>query len=85
MNTLTPQEYADRHKRAFREAFNFLNAHFPPHEETEWWDRAAKDLQDMDIEDQHNPLLIELICAVYNYIGQEAKMKEEQKGETVTV
>ena len=43
----TPQEYADQHKRAFREGFNFLNAHFPPVFDSTWWEKCCQDVRDV--------------------------------------
>lgn len=71
---LSPEEYVERHKRAFRVAFDFLNAHFPPFHATDWWDMTANDLGKIGRENEDNTLLVELIIGVYNYLEKEEKV-----------
>lgn len=71
---LTTEEYLARHKRAFRVAFDFLNAHFPPLHATDWWDMTANDLAKIGRENEDNPLLVELIIGIYNYLEKEEKV-----------
>lgn len=72
---MTPEEYAKKHKTAFRVAFDFLNAHFPPGPDPEWWEHAAKDLSEAGTLNCDNELAMELLVGVYNYIETEWKRR----------
>lgn len=73
----SPQDYADRHKRAFREAFDFLNAHFPPLFSAEWWEETIKDIEIAYESNTDNRLQKELLVAVFNYLEHESKLRKE--------
>lgn len=73
---LSPQEYVARHKQAFRVAFDYLNAHFPPGEGSEWWEQTAKDASDAYMPGD-NKLLRELLIGVYTYIEEEYKIRRD--------
>ena len=77
---MTAEEYAKTHQRACRVAFDFLNAHFPPVDEDEWWDKAAKDASTASLSANEEALAIELINAVMNYLGEEQKRRNEHDG-----
>ena len=68
---MTPEEYLQIHQKAFRTAFNYLNTHFPPGTDDGWWTQAAKDLSDASVLAGENTLVLELLNAVYSYIGSE--------------
>ena len=72
---LTPEEYAKIHQKAFRCAFNFLNDHFPPQKEEEWWIQTAKECGTASVAAGETPLVLELLTAVMNYLGQEYKRR----------
>lgn len=72
---MTPEEYAKEHQKAFRTAFDFLNAHFPPAENPEWWDQAAKDCSAASITAGEGKLTIQLLCGIMNYLGEEYKRR----------
>ena len=72
---MAPEAYAKMHKEAFRHAFNFLNAHFPPMNDKEWWLQLAKDASAASIECKENDLVIELLIAVCNYLEIERKRR----------
>lgn len=74
---LTPQEYATMHQHAFRAAFDFLNAHFPPGEGSDWWLQVANDASAASLLQGENKLVIELIIAVTNYIEYEWKRRQD--------
>lgn len=76
---LSPEEYVERHKRAFRVAFDFLNAHFPPFHASDWWDMTANDLGKIGRENEDNTLLVELIIGVYNYLEKEEKIRRTEE------
>lgn len=70
---MTPEEYARMHQKAFRTAFDFLNAHFPPDTDPAWWENAARECSDASVAAGENKLVIELLCAVMFYLGHEYK------------
>ena len=74
---MTPEEYADRHKKAFRCAFDYLNTHFPPENTDVWWDQAARDLSDYGIAAGENDLVLQLLPAVFLYLADERKRRYE--------
>ena len=76
---MTPEEYAKKHKAAFRTAFDFLNRHFPPGTDPEWWTQACADVsKENDLAD--NNLATELLLAVYNYLEVEYKERRKADG-----
>ena len=70
-----PQDYAQRHSRAFREAFNFLNAHFPPQDTDLWWKQTAADAAEAGLKNVDNPLFTELIAALLDYMADESELR----------
>ena len=78
---MTPEQYALMHQKSFRCAFDYLNAHFPPGNDPAWWEQAAKELSAASVEAGENELVIELLNAVYTYLGFEY---DRRKKENVT-
>lgn len=78
---LKPEEYAARHKQAFRAAFDYLNDHFPPETDPEWWQRLAKDCSAVSIVCGENKLVIGLLIGVMDYLENEMKLRREKDGE----
>lgn len=74
---LSPQEYVAQHKRAFREGFDFLNAHFPPECSSEYWDRTYKDLNEVLARNDGNGMLREMMMSVVAYLDTEGKKRRE--------
>lgn len=72
---MTPEEYAKEHQKAFRTAFDFLNAHFPPEEDDAWWDKTAKDCSATSLAANESKLAIELLCGIMDYLGFEYKRR----------
>jgi len=72
----SPEEYAKRHQKAFRAAFDFLNKHFPPGDGEEWWLGVAKDADIASIENGENKLVNGLIAGVMDYIEDEWKRRK---------
>ena len=72
---LSASEYVTRHKQAFRTAFDYLNAHFPPEENEDWWmhaaDQAALAIRNSD----GNKLVENLVFAVFDYVEDECKKR----------
>ena len=76
---MTPEEYAKAHQKAFRTAFNFLNAHFPPGETDEWWLQTAQDGALATEESSSEPLTVQLLIGVTNYLGEEYKRRYQSE------
>lgn len=74
---MTPEEYAKSHQKAFRIAFDFLNTHFPPGLDDEWWVQTAKDVGMAAESSGNNILTMELLNGVMNYFGHEYKRRTE--------
>ena len=79
---MTPEEYAKMHQKAFRCAFDYLNQHFPPGQNPEWWEQAAKDLSAFSISAGETTLVIELLSGVYDYLEYEWKERRKANGGT---
>jgi hypothetical protein len=77
---MTPEEYQRLHKEAFRTAFDFLNMHFPPEQDPEWWLQAAKDLSETSVLHGENDLVVGLLSAVYDYLEEERKRRANGTG-----
>lgn len=77
---MTPEEYAKMHQKAFRCAFDFLNGHFPPGDSDEWWIQTAQDASAASIAFGENELVIQLLCAITNYIGKEFHKRRNNSG-----
>lgn len=72
---MTPEQYYASHQNAFRIAFNFLNAHFPPGEEPEWWEQASNDM--LEASKSTGQLGILLLIAVFDYLNDEYKRRTQ--------
>lgn len=72
---MTPEEYAKLHQKAFRCAFDFLNEHFPPQQEEEWWTKTAKECSAASVAFGETPIVCELLTAIMNYLGDEYKRR----------
>lgn len=68
---MTPEEYAKHHQKSFRTAFDFLNSHFPPEDNEDWWLKMARDCSDASVAAGEDTLTIELLAGVANYLGKE--------------
>lgn len=72
---MTPEEYAEIHKKAFRCAFDFLNEHFPPQQDDEWWIKTAKDCSAASLAFGETPIVIWLLDGIMNYLNEEYKRR----------
>lgn len=79
---MSPAEYAKQHQKAFRSAFDFLTAHFPPGMDSEWWDQAWADLVAASKSNGENKLVIGILVAVYDYLESEYKKRRNNDGRT---
>ena len=78
---VSPEQYVARHKRAFRVAFDYLNAHFPPTADDEYWDKAVKDLGECVRAEKDEPLASELLIAIFSYLEKEYKLRRDLNGQ----
>ena len=74
---MTPVEYAKMHQKAFRTAFNFLASHFPPENNETYWEKVAKDSGDISAMCEEDPLTVQLISGIINYLDQECKARSD--------
>ena len=65
---MTPEEYAKIHQKAFRCAFDFLNEHFPPQQDEEWWIKTANECSAASVAFGETPIVQELLNGVMNYL-----------------
>ena len=79
---MTPEEQYAMHQRAFRCAFDFLNAHFPPGQDPEWWTQAADDIKVADGAQHGNQLATFLLIGVLDYLNEEYKRRYRSGTET---
>lgn len=79
---MKPEECYAMHQRAFRCAFDFLNAHFPPGMEPEWWTQASEEIAKAADEQPGNQLAVFLLMGVWDYLNDEYKrrMKDAETG-----
>ena len=66
-------EFEHLHKRAFRVAFDFLHACFPPDRSEEYWNAADERLKQLFENSPDNLLTKHLSLAVHNYLGDLTK------------
>lgn len=71
MSTPTPGTYAAIHKQAFRIAYDFLNEHFPPEHDPNWWDKTMSDVSLIGNMYGENKLVVCLITALVEYLTEE--------------
>ena len=74
---MSPEEYAMAHKKAFRIAFDFLNAHFPPESGTEWWMKTASDASQASAGGGYDKLTDGLLAGILEYLESEEKRRTE--------
>lgn len=61
------------HKHAFREAFEFLKAFFPPRWDEDYWTKAAEDILKRYETDPDNPLMMPMLCWMMDYLNDVCK------------
>lgn len=67
------------HQVAFREAFNFLEAFYPPRDDEEYWVKAAEECGRAATEHDGNPLIIPLMVTMMDYLGEVWKERHNGK------
>lgn len=75
-----PEEYLTYHKLVFRETFDFLNAHFPPQNDPQWWLQFAKDTSATSEKLKGGRLLDGILLAIGNYLDEEYKKRRGESG-----
>ena len=75
---LTTEQYVQKHQKAFRCAFDFLNTHFPPEDTPEWWEHAVHDVTEASVSQSENNLVVRLLSAVYDYLDDERRIRREE-------
>lgn len=68
------------HQAAFRAAFNFLEAYYPPRDDEEYWLKVAEECGRAADELYGNPLIIPMMVAMVDYL--EAVWKERKNGKS---
>lgn len=76
---LSQKEYSERHKKAFRVAFDFLNGHFPPSSDPDWWDNTILDASKAITGNDDFNLTRDLIFTIFDYIDRECKLRMDLK------
>lgn len=72
-----PEEYAAYHKMVFRVAFDFLNSHFPPQDDPEWWKKLSEDFTEVSDKAKGGPLVDGIILAISDYLDEERKKRKD--------
>ena len=72
---MTAEQYYSMHQKAFRTAFDFLNKHFPPGQDPEWWTQTVKDCDEASISQGENKLVIGLLGGIIDYLEDEYKRR----------
>ena len=72
-----PAEYATYHKMVFRAMFDFLNAHFPPQDDPEWWKKLSEDLSATSDKAKGGPLVNGILLAISDYLEEEWKKRKD--------
>ena len=67
------------HKTAFRVAFDFLQAHYPPENTEEYWLKTAKEVGIVLFENNGNMLCQELLSGVIEYLNWKVKTHAENR------
>ena len=77
---MAPEEYYAKHQQAFRCAFDFLNRHFPPGEDSAWWEKTAEEIKAADDAQHGNQLATLLLIGVLDYLNEEYKRRYKHGG-----
>ncbi len=72
-----PEEYATYHKMVFRAMFDFLNSHFPPQDDPEWWKQIAVDSDETNEKVKGGPLVNGILLAISDYLEEEWKKRKD--------
>lgn len=67
------------HQAAFRAAFDFLEAFYPPRDDEEYWLKAANECGRIAAEHDGNPLIIPMMITMMDYLGEVWKERNGLK------
>ena len=70
-----PEEYLAYHKLVFRIVFDFLNTHFPPQDDPEWWKKLAEDMEQASSQAKGGKLTNGILVAIGDYLEEEYKKR----------
>lgn len=79
-----PEEYAAYHKLVFRTMFDFLNEHFPPQDDPDWWIKFSQDMSVASDKVKGGPLADGMLLAIGNYMEEEFKKRRVSNEQTDT-
>ena len=72
-----PAEYATYHKIVFRTMFNFLNSHFPPQDDPDWWLKFSEDIGKTSDETKGGVLVNGMLSAIADYLEEEWRKRKD--------
>lgn len=75
LNQPKPEDPVTVHKKAFRVAYETLTELYPPNETIEYWQFASKRMTQKHNENKDNPLCVELLMAVYTFLGKDFEQR----------
>lgn len=67
------------HQAAFRAAFDFLEAYYPPRDDEEYWLKVAEECGSVADELYGNPLIIPMMITMMDYLGEVWKERRGLK------
>ena len=67
------------HQAAFRAAFDFLEAFYPPRDDEEYWLKMAETCGNVAYQHEGNPLIIPLMVTMADYLGEVWKERHGLK------
>ena len=82
MSNPTPGTYVAIHKQAFRIAFDFLNEHFPPDHDPNWWEKTMSDVSLIGNMYGENRLAVHLMTGIVEYLSEEDERRKANGGST---
>lgn len=71
-----PEEYAAYHKMVFRIIFDFLNTHFPPQLDLEWWEKLSADLAAASDKAKGGKLVDGMLVTIADYLEEEWRKRK---------
>lgn len=75
-----PEEYLAYHKLVFRITFDFLNTHFPPQDDQEWWKQLSIDMSNASDKAKGGKLTNGILLAIGDYLEEEYKKRRADHG-----
>ena len=79
---MTAEEYLAYHKHVFRVAFDFLNSHFPPGDDLDWWKQYAEEIAQASCKATGGTLANGMLAAISEYLEEIYKQRRDENGQT---